>query len=123
MPVSVHPEGTDSVIRVKVVLLKVVVSRVVTFVGPTGGSTYGGTRNWLLPLSVKLLTKFVGWPGTKNTLLVFVKLKFWLDEVGVATLFTTIMGARTPTPVLSERSCAPTPLTLAPLRARLSWNM
>src|SRR5947209_2097759 len=123
MLVSVHPLGTDSVIRVKVVLLKVVVSRVVTFVGPLGGSTYGGTRNWLLPVSVKLLTKLVGCSGTKNTLLVFVKLKFWLGEVGVAALLTTMMVGRTTTPALSERSWAPTPLWVTPLSVRLSWNM
>jgi hypothetical protein len=39
MFVSFQPLGTFSVICVRVVLLKVVVSRVVTLVGPAGGRT------------------------------------------------------------------------------------
>src|SRR6266567_963357 len=98
MLVSVHPPGRFSMIVDKAGA-KLVVSRVITLVGPLGGSTKlppdgvpCGTRNWLLPVSVKLLTKFEGWPGTKNALVgPFVKLKFWLGEVGVAALLTTTM--------------------------------
>src|SRR5205085_458700 len=89
--VSVHPAGSDSAIRVKVVLLNCVVSRVVTLVRPDPGRTYGGTEKSLLPVRLKLVMVLEGCvPARKNVLLGVVKLKDWLAEVGLATLLTTM---------------------------------
>src|SRR5262245_20141606 len=62
MAVRVHPagSGSGSVIRVKALWLKVVVSRICTFPPGEPGRVNGGTTYSLLPLRVKLLTKLLG---------------------------------------------------------------